>query len=199
MQMNLSKKLKLLTVFAALAVGGCGSEVREGSLMLEDRRASSILLVPKDDVVAKRCKDQYAKTHNVSTANSAKALCIVKLPSDHICSVFLSQCFDSVTVPFPPGTVVPNDLDLKQEAENQLACGDERDLDSVARNKRISAAYVDLYKDHPYFKWAGMAAFASDLVGKGISISDVSFLKKVNQLLVRGNNAVYKDVYQIVG
>lgn len=84
---------------------------------------------------------------------------------------------------------------------------DESDV--IDRNKTISSIYADLYLRHPdIFKWAGMAAFASNHIGIGLlpyrikgfellSISESCRSKGlVNDfnLLRHINNRIYEDI-----
>ena len=55
--------------------------------------------------------------------------------------------------------------DYKELFESKLP--EEKDV--INRNKAISSIYADLYLQHPHiFKWAGMAAFASNHIGIGL-------------------------------
>ena len=86
--------------------------------------------------------------------------------------------------------------------------------DLYGQNRAITEAYAQLYMSNPDFKWAGMAAFASDEVGTGILMSDlgntsdwpIPGLNKMDfvpgadgaQLLSDlgfGNRAVFEDMY----
>jgi hypothetical protein len=90
-------------------------------------------------------------------------------------------------------------------------------MDPLARNTRITGAYADMYmSDSDTNKWAGMAAYASDLVGVGIGATDaVDGLSNpifpgldleggmdlagvdndgLNELLAEGNAGVYDDL-----
>lgn len=82
--------------------------------------------------------------------------------------------------------------------------------DIYKRNAAITRAYAEMYKsDRETFKWAGMAAFASCEVGKGIrqaealresglpwipGLTDVSGTE-LSGALQRGNALVYSDIF----
>jgi hypothetical protein len=70
------------------------------------------------------------------------------------------------------------------------------------RNSLITAAYAEMYlgTDGRIYKWSGLAAFASAIVGFGItqpaSLSTVPDEQKTFQmLLAKGNLAVFTDLY----
>ena len=84
-----------------------------------------------------------------------------------------------------------------------------RESDVINRNKVISSIYADLYLQHPnMFKWAGMAAFASNHIGiglipyhlKGFELLDLSVscrkkgLTNDFNLLRHINNRIYEDI-----
>lgn len=87
---------------------------------------------------------------------------------------------------------------------------DEDPDDIYARNRAVTRAYAELYfLDPELYKWAGMAAFASDLVGSGIrqaeaarlhggppipGVSDFSFTE-LSRALQYGNALVFTDIY----
>lgn len=102
------------------------------------------------------------------------------------------------------------------EANGVANCNPGSKTGNVAQNLLITRAYAKLYIDHPrVFKWAGMAAFASDMVGLGITSGkaidvyvDASarsdgmweVTKRLNatdldNMLIEGNKAVYRDIY----
>lgn len=82
--------------------------------------------------------------------------------------------------------------------------------DMYARNAAVTRAYAELYfLDPGTYKWAGMAAFASDVVGDGIRqaeagrssglpwipfVSDFSFTE-LSLALQGGNALVYRDIF----
>ena len=81
--------------------------------------------------------------------------------------------------------------------------------DVINRNKSISRIYAELYLQHPHiFKWAGMAAFASNHIGiglipyhlKGFELLDLSNschkkgLRYDFNLLRHINNRIYDDI-----
>lgn len=84
-----------------------------------------------------------------------------------------------------------------------------RETSIYARNEAVTRAYAELYfLDPGTYKWAGMAAFASDLVGDGIrqaeaarqagipiipGVTDFSFTR-VSGALQDGNRLVYLDI-----
>jgi hypothetical protein len=101
----------------------------------------------------------------------------------------------------------------RQRAFRQLGAADEAEfqaMDPRQRNTRITGAYADMYtSDSDSNKWAGMAAYASDLVGVGIAGTQVAggvpFLPegmdmagidndRLQDLLARGNAGVYDDL-----
>jgi len=101
----------------------------------------------------------------------------------------------------------------RQRAFKQLGASNEKeftDMDPRQRNTRITGAYADMYQsDSATNKWAGMAAYASDLVGVGIGATEVAGgipglpqgmdmagidNKKLNDLLAKGNAGVYDDL-----
>lgn len=78
--------------------------------------------------------------------------------------------------------------------------------DRVARNAAITGTYARWYLDHPtFFKWAGMAVFASRLVGvwlkvltsprRGVArLLPESLCRKQCELLSETNNEVFDDI-----
>lgn len=87
--------------------------------------------------------------------------------------------------------------------------GDARH-DIYARNEAVTRAYAEMYLQDPStYKWAGMAAFASELVGDGIrqaeagrsawippipGVTDFSFTN-LSRSLQEGNRLVFQDIY----
>jgi hypothetical protein len=83
-------------------------------------------------------------------------------------------------------------------------------MDPRQRNTRLTGAYADMYmSDTDTMKWAGMAAYASDLVGIGIAGTEVAGgipllpegmdmagidNAELNRLLAVGNAGVYDDL-----
>lgn len=68
-------------------------------------------------------------------------------------------------------------------------------------NKKITKAYANLYLDNKNFKWAGMAAFASNSVGKGMVESSGAFCRTFSNIcpeifrtLAAGNFGVYNEL-----
>lgn len=97
--------------------------------------------------------------------------------------------------------------EYQKQAQDQIA---KAGPDMLARNKAITQAYADMYKSDPStYKWAGMAAFASCEVGKGMKEAQDAEsgwksyagkftgvdAKKLEKALQTGNNAVYNDIY----
>ena len=89
------------------------------------------------------------------------------------------------------------------EANENLTCP-QSTASEATKNKLRTMEYAILYKSNPeLFKWAGMAAFASDTVGLGIRFSEFFSDKPLlNQrasnmmaFLTAGNKAVYEDIY----
>jgi hypothetical protein len=64
--------------------------------------------------------------------------------------------------------------DLQKEAERIVASPDP-----IARNRRINAAYAQLWLDDKRFQWAGLAAFASKQVGCGL-LNAADMIRKSN-------------------
>ncbi len=110
----------------------------------------------------------------------------------------------------PPGPLSAQQYqDLANQYVRDKLPGD-RVNDIYARNAAITQAYAEMYFANPdVYKWAGMAAFASDLVGDGIrqaeaarqaglpiipGVSDFSFTE-LSQSLQFGNARVYTDIY----
>ncbi|MEO0325992.1 MAG: peptidoglycan-binding domain-containing protein, partial [Myxococcota bacterium] len=82
----------------------------------------------------------------------------------------------------PPGSLVPGVIDsLSQATPAQRAAlariGVQSDaafrrLGPITLNARITAEYARLYAEQPeLFKWAGMAAYTSAVVGRGLEIA----------------------------
>ena len=83
--------------------------------------------------------------------------------------------------------------------------------DPEERNRKISAAYADLYLKNPELKWAGAAAFASKQVGCGMRQGGTRLLHglaeldrffglpadwyDIRKILGDGNLAVFNDIY----
>jgi len=91
-------------------------------------------------------------------------------------------------------------------------------MDPRIRNTRITGSYADMYMSNPdVMKWAGEAAYASDLVGVGIAATDGANsipipglpgmdlgdglelgadvdTELLNDLLARGNAGIYEDL-----
>lgn len=59
-------------------------------------------------------------------------------------------------------------LRCQKEAEEWIAPGGKLITDPIARNRRINAAYAQLWLQDNRFQWAGLAAFASKQVGCGL-------------------------------
>ena len=56
----------------------------------------------------------------------------------------------------------------QREAEDWIAPGGQLIANGVERNRRINAAYAQLWIEDKRFEWAGLAAFASKQVGCGL-------------------------------
>ncbi|HKU37529.1 MAG TPA: hypothetical protein VJR89_05260 [Polyangiales bacterium] len=110
-------------------------------------------------------------------------------------------------------------------ANNGVKCGEKSKTSNVAQNMLVTKSYAEMYLSNPrVFKWAGMAAFASNSVGMGIIVGKATDLvvdgqvrsmeaqsmpyseafkapkERVNatdldNLLIDGNKAVYRDIY----
>lgn len=98
---------------------------------------------------------------------------------------------------------------LLEQYKNQFESRLPSKRNVLSRNKAISAVYAQLYLDHPdIFKWAGMAAFASNHIGlglvpyhlRGFKLLDLSSSCRkqglVNDfnLLRHINNRIYEDI-----
>lgn len=114
------------------------------------------------------------------------------------------------------------------KAHQTASCNPNTSLPTgnVQQNMLITKAYAELYLEKPkVFKWTGMAAFASDMVGAGIlagktvdiagdafkrstEFIDQLFKKKpttpqerrrnitdLDNMLIAGNKAVFRDIY----
>jgi hypothetical protein len=108
--------------------------------------------------------------------------------------------------PVKPGCGKSYD-EYREQAKTLIASAGSGTLE---RNKAITKAYADMYsKDPSAFKWAGMAAFASCAVGRGMEkaragqsgwkkvggvVAGVDG-KKLENALKTGNDAVYADIY----
>lgn len=104
----------------------------------------------------------------------------------------------------------------KLSAASQVSCDVGSRTSNIAENLLITKAYAKLYIDNKgIFKWAGMAAYASDMVGMGIASGKAldifvdnnmrSMLARepagrlnatdLDNMLILGNKAVFRDVY----
>ncbi len=97
-----------------------------------------------------------------------------------------------------------------KKAQKRIGYGDGKKPKSVVEmNRNITAQYAKMYCKDPSFKWAGMAAFASKLVGDGIrqaealhqsglpwipGVSDING-RELAQCLAAGNILVYADIF----
>ena len=109
-----------------------------------------------------------------------------------------------------PLSTAPTDLDCEaawSEAEKPMK-DIMKETDPIERNKKISAAYAQVYKDQPQLKWFGAAAFASKQVGCGMehakTVSEEPapwFMgkgekaKKSLEKLGDGNKAVFEEMH----
>jgi hypothetical protein len=110
----------------------------------------------------------------------------------------------------PPGPGTRHDWEGK--AKEIIGYG--KDVDIAEMNRRITAAYAEMYLRNPSkFLWAGMAAFASREVGKGMGqaqtlqeqagtgLGAVALLggmptgAELKEALAIGNLYVYRDMY----
>lgn len=106
-----------------------------------------------------------------------------------------------------PGPLTPEQYQeaAREYVRSLLPEGSEDD--PYAQNAAVTRAYAEMYfLDPDIFKWAGMAAFASDVVGDGMRQAEgarqyvwavppnVSFTK-LAQALYLGNALVYDDIY----
>jgi hypothetical protein len=100
-----------------------------------------------------------------------------------------------------------------------VSCEEGSRTTNIAQNLLITKAYATMYLSNPrVFKWAGMAAYASDMVGAGIASGkavdvfiDAAAMNLVyprptkdaarvnitdlDLMLIVGNKAVYRDIY----
>ena len=104
----------------------------------------------------------------------------------------------------------------KLQSNGQISCGVGSKTSNLAQNLLITKAYAKLYIENPkIFKWAGMAAYASDMVGAGIATGKAldafvdgnmrSLLASppqqrmnatnLDNMLIEGNKAVYRDIF----
>lgn len=104
----------------------------------------------------------------------------------------------------------------KARANGEISCGSKDRTTNVAQNLLITRAYAKLYiENQTIFKWAGMAAYASDMVGMGITLGKAvdifadgtlrsagpplpparQNVVNLDNMLIEGNKAVYADVY----
>lgn len=94
-------------------------------------------------------------------------------------------------------TAAPTLRDYQLEAEARISgAGSTREK----RNAAITGAYADMFMENPVaFKWAGMAAHASFIVGTGMKLGRISPIigSEIRQMLTEGNNAVFKDIFPV--
>jgi len=104
----------------------------------------------------------------------------------------------------PQGQVLPQ---WSQKAWDALHVAGIVPGHPLNRNRRVSELYAQMYNSNPaVFKWAGMAAFASQLVGDAMAEAERFMLTPARnvapdpkigfQLLSRGNQDVYDDMYR---
>jgi hypothetical protein len=77
--------------------------------------------------------------------------------------------------------------DLEKEAK-EITTPDGKDIGPFERNKRITAAYADMFLQNPKLQWAGAAAFASKAVGCSLQVAD-----KVNKKATEITNSEVYD------
>lgn len=79
-------------------------------------------------------------------------------------------------------------LSCQREAEEWIAPGGVLLDDPALRNRRISAAYASLWLGDARFQWAGLAAFASSQVGRGMVQAGQS-MRALGQQISRSETA----------
>lgn len=94
-------------------------------------------------------------------------------------------------------------VNWKEASRKKVECP-QKEVTPRERNRLISAEYAALYLSDPsVYKWAGMAAFASDLVGIGIQFGEflkyypdyANVVQQTEEFLAAGNAAVFNDIY----
>src|SRR5262249_15899434 len=102
---------------------------------------------------------------------------------------------------------------FQQQAYARLGANSREEFENMdprQRNTMITGEYANMYMAHEdTMKWAGMAAYASDLVGVGIAATDVAGAipglpagmnlagvdnERLRAALARGNAGVYDDL-----
>ncbi|MCX6128325.1 MAG: hypothetical protein NTX25_04585 [Proteobacteria bacterium] len=94
-------------------------------------------------------------------------------------------------------------VDWKADSAKKIEC-EGKTISERDRNRLRTSEYAKLYISDPdSFKWPGMAAYASDLVGFGIDVG--GFLKhypdyagvvqETGKFMAEGNAAVFNDIY----
>jgi hypothetical protein len=71
---------------------------------------------------------------------------------------------------------------FQREAEDWIAPGGQLIADPQLRNRRINAAYAQLWLADKRFQWAGLAAFASKQVGCGLLHASQTIEKSLEQM-----------------
>ena len=123
------------------------------------------------------------------------------------------------TAPNPSVAEPGQDVKASYEARAYAALGLDRHefetMDPIQRNNHINAAYAKMYLSEPEtYKWAGMAAMASDKAGTGMLQSYMLELAaeskpveklghlasapdgaEVRRLLAKGNAGIFNDMY----
>jgi hypothetical protein len=91
---------------------------------------------------------------------------------------------------FPKGATIKDVfLNIKSTAEEIVLR-----YPAIPRNRRISAAYADVYLGNARMKWAGIAAFASKQAG--CAMHQAFGLPRWH--LAKGNVAVFRDIYPAI-
>lgn len=116
-----------------------------------------------------------------------------------ILSFLLASCGDPSPAPAKVGKE-----QWQQEGAKRLGRVNAEKCPDV-KNALITASYAQMYlldSGAASYKWSGLAAFASNLVGAGISLPRLGNsplspdeYKTLQTLLIKGNNAVYDDLY----
>lgn len=117
-----------------------------------------------------------------------------------------------IQAPLTTAPTAPIDLDCEaawEEAEEPMNKIME-ETDPIKRNKKISAAYAEAYKEQPHLKWFGAAAFASKQVGCGMEhandtkddliprlTGDDELAEKSLEKLGDGNAAVFEEMHPV--
>ena len=91
--------------------------------------------------------------------------------------------------------------DYQDEADKIVGYTPLKVQPSSTMNRRITAAYAHMYISNPAFQWAGLAAYASGEVGRGMQEAQKNVARRIfggndiHEMLTTGNRAVYNDIY----